>query len=166
MIKYCTLFLFVLCGTIAYAATPYVVSPRIGSEIDSYEKDYFALFRYARQFKGAEFYTDGDASKVFCKATYSKEPQSDKKAVFIDTIFVFSASDMKTLQYFFENYELINNANSGFGETFNWKAFPKDFFYIYDYSTQNRQMLQIRTKDVKEISGILVAINYSWVSVY
>ncbi len=158
--------LFVLCGAIAYSATPFVVSPRIGSEIDSFEREYFSLFRYARQFKSAEFFTDGDAGKILCKATYSKDPATDPKAKFIDTTFAFTPDNMKTLQFFFENYELINNAKSGFDDNFNWKAFPKEFFYIYDYSTPNRQVIQIKTKDGKEISGILVGNHYSWVSVF
>lgn len=157
--------LFVLCSTFAFAATPYVVSPRIGSEIDNFEREYFSLFRYARQFRSAEFFTDGDAGNIYCKATYSKEPATDKNAKFSDTTFIFSPEDMKSIQFLFENFENEKMIN---GKTINWESIPRAFMWSYpfDYSSPSRQIVQIRTKEGKEISGILVGNHYSWVSIF
>lgn len=88
------------------------LSPRIGSEIDVYEKKYFGLFPKIKNFKSATTTLKADSSYE-CLVTYSLDKTSK------DTIIKIGPKTAKNLSIFIEGFELCQNKE----RVPNWNAF-------------------------------------------
>lgn len=118
------------------------LNPRLGKEIDLYERDYFGLFPWEDKFESATFKYVRNDSIIF---TINKNDDTNYE-------FGIPKNYMSLFNYYIENYE-------GFGDKFSdlplqtqsqWEYF-KDAYLDYDYNFEKAKLVKYRTIGNEEV---------------